>query len=139
MNIKPASELYPDFREGYSTGDYYPILESFGEILVQSDDDDYQGDSRVLYRDADRYGILIFGWGSCSGCDALQAADTLKEVDELIAGLADGIRWGSLGETIDYMKTHDWGGDFSCHSDETKVFVRDAIAVLEDEKTKQGE
>ena len=67
--------------------DYRPMIDSFGyEILLQVDDKDYQGDSRLLFRDVSRYGILIFGWGSCSGCDSLQACESLEDVEKLRNG-----------------------------------------------------
>ena len=50
---------------------YRDLIASMGvENLLQVDDNDYQGDSRILVRDYHRYGLLLFGWGSCSGCDA---------------------------------------------------------------------
>ena len=63
--MRPITEVYSD--ESYF-GDYQPLLESFEyDILLQIDDNDYQGDSRLLFKDGDRFGILTFGWGSCSG------------------------------------------------------------------------
>lgn len=53
--------------------DYKPIVNSFGKIIIQVNDGDYQEDSYILLEDDGRYGYLSFGWGSCSGCDALQA------------------------------------------------------------------
>lgn len=72
-----AKVLCPDFFRAmqYCEGpsSYQPIMDSFGNIILQVDDNDYQGDSRLLYREDDRIGFLQFGWGSCSGCDSLQA------------------------------------------------------------------
>lgn len=54
---------------------YEGLIDSFGvEIVLDEHDDDYQGDSFYLLRDNDRFGYLAFGWGSCSGCDAFEAA-----------------------------------------------------------------
>lgn len=60
----------------YSYG-YEGLVDSFGvEIVFDEHDDDYQGDSFYLLKDAEgRYGFLNFGWGSCSGCDAYQDAE----------------------------------------------------------------
>lgn len=62
---KPLQEIYPGADKGYfSEEDYVPLLQSFGyEILLQVDEDDYQGDSIVIFRDTDsaRYGYLMFG------------------------------------------------------------------------------
>lgn len=91
-----AQTLYPEAGERTyfdSPYDYDPIIRSFGEVLVQVDDDDYIGDTRVLLRKDGRYGFLNFGWGSCSGCDALQASDSYEEIDELIDDLENDIKW----------------------------------------------
>lgn len=99
--MKTARELYPDalincdWTDPYleTIYDYQPILDSFGKILVQVDDSGYDGDSRVFYQFEDRtFGVLQFGWGSCSGCDALQACHSYEEVDELIAHLESQIK-----------------------------------------------
>ena len=97
------------------------------------DDDDYQGDSRVLFRDGERYGVLIFGWGSCSGCDALQACDTYEEVDDLRHQLEGEIVWGTREETLAYIKGKDWAGTFIWHADETKEFLDEAVKLLEED------
>ena len=55
--MKIAKELY---EEG-CWYDYQPMLEEFGEILVQVDEDDYQGDSYLLYKKDNQYGFLVFG------------------------------------------------------------------------------
>lgn len=103
--MKTARELYED--EGYWY-DYQPMLDEFGEILVQVDDNDYQGDSFLIYRNNSQYGLLIFGWGSCSGCDALQACDNINEVQKLMNSLYDSITWfDSLQELKDYISNDD--------------------------------
>ncbi len=130
-----AKDLYEvDEDGGYWASSYQPMLDSFGDILVQVDDEDYQGDSRVLYYSGGRYGWLQFGWGSCSGCDALQACDSIEEVQELMDDLCGRIQWwGSAKEALDFFKTHDWKGDYSWSRDEQMEFVGKAIAYLEAE------
>ena len=95
--MKTALELYSeeygiDNLIGYIF-DYTPMLEQFGEILIRVDDNDYQGDSYLIYKKENSYGYLRFGWGSCSGCDALQACDTIQEVQELMDTLYNDIIW----------------------------------------------
>ena len=93
--------------------DYGELVESMEyEVLAQADDDDYQGDSLYLLRDGQRYGVLTFGWGSCSGCDALQACSTMTEATELRDELHQSITWGSQEEIAGYLDVHDWAGDF---------------------------
>lgn len=91
---------------------YTEIVETFGEIVVEATEEDYQGDSLFLIRQADssewngfRYGVLTFGWGSCSGCDSLQAVDTQEDVDSLQDDLERGIQWfgGEISGVVDYF------------------------------------
>ena len=108
------------------------MLDSMGyETLLRVDDCDYQGDSRMILRDGSRYGVLIFGWGSCSGCDALQACDSMKEIDDLRTSLRDSVKWfESQAECLRYFETHDWEGDYCWHADETRQFVLEGKQLL---------
>ena len=132
--MKKARDLYDadDNDPYFCVFDYQPILDAFGEILLQVDDADYQGDSRVLYRfDDGTYGYLQFGWGSCSGCDALQACRNYDEVDELIADLYHSIkRFNDSQEALAFFLNHDWEGDYSWHQEEQIRFVNEAVKLL---------
>lgn len=131
MTIK-SQDLYPSYEEPfYGPSDYSPILDSFGKILVQVDDEDYQGDSRVLYFKDGLYGYLNFGWGSCSGCDSLQACESHSEIQELIDGLEKDIMWLNKEEMLKFFKERDWEGQYSWHIEETKKFVEEVINYLE--------
>jgi hypothetical protein len=138
MGIRSAREIYPGLtdRFAYGPGDYSPIIESFGDVLLRVDDwdgvdsDISGGDSRILYRNGDRYGILVFGWGSCSGCDALAGCGSLAEIDDLVEELAAKIEWGKIGEILGFLKEHDWEGDYSWSKEETRSFVAEAKAIL---------
>lgn len=54
------------------------------ETVVRTDEGSYQGDSIILLKRWNEYYIANWGWGSCSGCDALEAsndnADSLAEL-----------------------------------------------------------
>ena len=127
--------LYQDCDWGWY--DYQPMLDSFGNIVVQVDDEAYQGDSRVLYEKDGKIGLLVFGWGSCSGCDALQACNSLEEVQELYDELFDSIKWfDSRASAVEYFKGHDWKGDFS-YGQETREFVRKSVLFLAPEEADQ--
>lgn len=111
--------------------DYQPMLDAFGRIVIQVDDIDYQGDSRLLYDEDGKIGILIFGWGSCSGCDALQACDTFEELQELCDTLQNNIKWfDDKKQALEWFNTHDWQGDYSWCAEETKEFVNKCIDYL---------
>lgn len=103
--MKKAKEIYKNDR--FSWYDYQPMLNEFGEILIQVDEEAYQGDSFLLYKNDNKYGFLTFGWGSCSGCDALQACDTIDEVQELMDNLYNAIKWfDSLQELKCYISDY---------------------------------
>ena len=125
--MKPIEQVFEDNYYHYDG-----LLESFGyEKLLQVDDNDYQGDSRLLYRDGDRYGFLSFGWGSCSGCDALQACCDLKEVDELRQQLFGQIIWkDNKAEMRDFLANRDWEAQWCGNRKETKEFVAKALELL---------
>lgn len=132
--MKDIREIYPDEDSGwFCIGDYQPLLKSFGyPILLQVDDDDYQGDSRLIFQDGSKYGLLIFGWGSCSGCDSLQGCNSYEEVDALRNGLLNDIKWfGSASSMLEYLNTHDWEGDYSWRDEKARQFVEEAKTLME--------
>jgi hypothetical protein len=119
--MKKAKEIYAEdlmrIEEGDSLEcriyDYQPMLEEFGEIILQENDDSYQGDSFLIYKDGERYGYLNFGWGSCSGCDALQACGTIEEVQELMDELCNRIIWCENIDAFEqWFKSRDWQGNY---------------------------
>lgn len=136
--MKTFDEMYPPTYEGewedsfYGPGDYQPILNAIGEIALQVDDRDYQGDSRVLYRDGNRYGLLTFGWGSCSGCDGLQACSSKAEVMELAVKLEQYVKWLLAPEMIEYLEHPDRELGYSWRDEETKEFKEKALALLKE-------
>lgn len=143
-NWRSIAEVYPSEAKEqaengsfYGPSDYDPLLRSWGYgVLLQVDDEDYQGDSRLLLKrwisGGMQYGYLKFGWGSCSGCDSLQACSTLEEIEALRRELHAQIRWGTRPELLEFFKTHDWQGDYDWHHGETRRFVRAAVVLLEE-------
>lgn len=91
----------PEWVKGEYGVTYEDIVKSWGhEVLDISETGSYQGDYEVLLRDANgRYGITVFGYGSCSGCDELQATEPWNDegdwngVVELRDKLAADITW----------------------------------------------
>lgn len=134
-NASRAQALYPEAADRTyfdSPYDYDPIIKSFGEVLVQVDDDDYQGDTRVLLRKGSRFGFLVFGWGSCCGCDALQACDSYQEVDELIDDLENDIKWfDTLAEAQAYIANdEERQGSYYYHEAEWEKFKAAVMEVM---------
>ena len=126
--------LYKEEEGNYGWYDYQPMVEAFGNVVVQVDDDDYQGDTRVLYDNNGKIGHLVFGWGSCSGCDALQACETLDDVQELCNMLENSIIWfNSKAGALKWFEAHDWEGSWEWHCDETKKYINQSIEYLKGE------
>lgn len=122
-------KIYPNIR--YEWCDYQPMLDAFGKIVIQVKDDDYSGDTRILYEKNGIFGHLIFGWGSCSGCDALQACGSYAELQELCDRLQESIIWfEDIDTAIKWFKNHDWEGDFSWHDKNTNLYVEKALKFL---------
>lgn len=132
--MKTARELYPTLDSAgsfWGPSDYRPILDDIGAAILQTDDDDYRGDSRVLYSDGERIGWLQFGWGSCSGCDALQGCNSYDELQSLMDSLRDSVHWfDTKAEALAFFLSHDWKGDYSWHASEQREFVTSAITLL---------
>jgi hypothetical protein len=129
-----AKEIYSNYidEDGWvSIDDYQPIINAIGTVALQVDDDSYHGDSRILYDDGSKIGYLQFGWGSCSGCDALKACRNIDKAQELINKLEQDTKWFESKEVaLNYFKTHDWEGDYSWYYDKQKVFIQKAIEYL---------
>lgn len=64
------------------------------EILAWETFGDYQGDYAIIVKRNDMLGFLVIGYGSCSGCDALEACETQEEYDALMLSVLDSISWG---------------------------------------------
>lgn len=74
----------PDWVKSQYGVDYEDIVRSWGHEVVAFDTTgSYQGDHEALLRDSDgRYGITVIGYGSCSGCDHLEAIQPYDYADE---------------------------------------------------------
>lgn len=74
---------------------YEDVINSFGvEVVAIECMGSYQGDYAVALRDSNKVGFLMFGYGSCSGCDSLAACDTDEELESLQSRLFESISWG---------------------------------------------
>jgi hypothetical protein len=109
--------------EGYG---YDNLLASFDvPVVLKVDDNDYQGDSRLLLKDGERWGILTFGWGSCSGCDAYEACSGLADYVELRDQLWNDIHWeADASALLAYIDGKDWSLDYG--GDATLAFITKA-------------
>lgn len=133
--MKPLTELYPnpeDWKWGPSIG-YHELIESMGyEVIASEAIGSYQGDYLFLLTDEQRIGFLTFGYGSCSGCDSLQACDSAEETENLRESLHNGIFWGTKEEVIAHLKGRDQGNEWWMNDHEGQVVRTKFIALLED-------
>lgn len=88
-----------------------------------------QVSSRSLY-EGTMYGFLTFGWGSCSGCDALLACGSFDRVMTLLHTLKESIIWKTKEDMLEYFKTKDWSLDHYGGVDEFKDFKYKVITML---------
>jgi hypothetical protein len=102
------------------------------EILLDVGDDDDQGDSRVLFRSGSRFGHLIFGWASCSGCDALATTDgSIAELTTLRDNMLTSVHWEDAAEDMArYLAEKDWALDRVYALEPTLFYVTRAIEIL---------
>nr|WP_221374503.1 hypothetical protein [Actinoplanes polyasparticus] len=117
---------------GSLTGDAYGydnLLASFDvPVVLKVDDNDYQGDSRLLLKDGERWGILTFGWGSCSGCDAYEACSGLADYVELRDQLWNDIHWeANAAALLAYIDGKDWSLEYGWYRDDAmRAFLEKA-------------
>ncbi len=129
--------LYPDLDNSDSTYfygpcDYNPIVKHFGKVILQWDQKSYQGDTGAILKKGNQFGYLNFGWGSCSGCDALQACNNFADIDKLIEHLETQIQWfDSLQDLKDYFAKTDWEAKYCWGEPEFREFVKN-VQKLED-------
>lgn len=108
-------------KDGYRFDDYVSytsLVGLLGKIGIESSDTDYQGDSFYLLEKNEKYGYLTISWGSCSGCDALQACgDVISEIQDLFNGLERSVVWfDSFEEIKEWINNRDWEGTIEYHT-----------------------
>lgn len=112
---------------------YHGMASTFGTVVVDVRDDDYQGDERFLLKSGTRWGVHVTGFGSCSGCDALEAAYYDEAaIEELRLEMGNGIKWfDTAQECKEYLTGKDWETHHSYREKESSEFVALSIAELE--------
>lgn len=128
-----AKKLYPQEESDWfsSPSDYTPILDAIGTVILRVDDDDYQGDTRVLFsRGRREFGFLSFGWGSCSGCDALQACDSFDAIQKVVDGMEKETVWGNAEAIAKHIKSRIEANTYYSSSSDWNRFLTAASALL---------
>jgi hypothetical protein len=115
--VKTAKELYPnceckyyeDDEETYFSHpfDYSPIIENIGNVIIRVKDKDYQGSTRLLLEKDECYAIFVYRWGSCSGCDTLQACKSYENVQKIMDNFNKRVEWKNKEEIVSQIKS-EW-------------------------------
>lgn len=102
--VKKVLELNKT-KYGFSYVGYKDLSRIIGQIVVHKSIGDYQGDTLILFynKKEKMYGVLNFGWGSCSGCDALEGCEDLDDHVNLFLHLQDSTKWMSSDELINWL------------------------------------
>lgn len=89
-------------------GSYNDLIEDFGSVVLSETFGSYQGDMFYVFEKDGQYGFLEVGYGSCSGCDALEACQSISDLYDLQASLRSSIRWfDTYSELKDYAMSDD--------------------------------
>jgi hypothetical protein len=135
----PIKEIFPNLNEGtyFSHPSYSELFKGINaSVVLTYDVGSYQGSSWLLFRakGCDLYGFLEFGWGSCSGCDALQACDSYEDLDKLRHRLINSIVWNSVSKTVKFLREKDWETMSDGSVGKGEEFVKQALPLLLTEK-----
>ena len=127
-------KVFPNaFEDGWRPNvAYEELYKQFGTVLIQIDIGLYSGDTFVVLEKDGKYGYLVFGWGSCSYCDALLGCSDFDDLQGLSDHLETSIKWfDTKDELKEWAEVHDWEGDWAWHGNFNDVtrFV-DAIRTL---------
>lgn len=91
----------------------------------------YQGDLIVIVKKADKFGMIVTGYGSCSGCDVLQACyNNKKKLKQLQKELCDKVIWKDITPFITYLKKKDWRSEYYYGEQELPPFIAHVIENL---------
>lgn len=86
---------------------YDQIVATQGEMLGNWTLGDWQGDYVYLLQNEDKYAFTVIGYGSCSGCDALEGCENDEEFNELKDSIINGIVWGTKQDVYDYINNQE--------------------------------
>lgn len=123
---------WSSFEDSGTSVEYEDIVSSFGNVLVEVNEDDYSGSSWVLLKAKDnRFGYLTYSWGSCSGCDALEACDSIEEREELHSELWNSITWNkSLDKLLDIVRAEIKKDESWMQNSEQEDFAKQCESFL---------
>lgn len=113
---------------------YRGLVERRFTVLAEEEFGDYQGDILFVVLDpqTNQLGVIVTGYGSCSGCDAYQAAeDSAAELNELAAELHRSVHHGTVPELREYLVGRDGELRWSFHEGGFAEAVDKALGAAE--------
>jgi hypothetical protein len=108
------------------------MVASAGTIIKDWNIGYWQGDYIYLLKNGDKFGFTVIGYGSCSGCDALEGCGSQEEVDELKKSVVDSILWSTADEIEKYI-TNEEANRWYFHEDEWETVQAELIQELKRE------
>lgn len=143
LTIEKLKSLYPYERDSdyFYVSDYGPLDALIGEEVVCVSDPDYQGETRILYQKMnednmfdDMYTVRTYYWGSCSGCDALQACSSWEDLLDYAQSHIANVQWFNREELIQHLDNiiaeHEKSNYWGYHCSEEMQFLRECYEYL---------
>lgn len=132
MNTFPKNWTgYTELEEWLEGAGYDEMLSGVGaEVLAFEAIGDYQGDYFYLLKRGDEYAFLVLGYGSCSGCDALEACYDLSDKMELFSDIVTGIQWMTKKELRKELLDKDEKIHWYSSDDDAKKFIKNCAGML---------
>ncbi len=119
------------FYSGYAC-EYDNIVAEFGETIIYKIHESYSGDMWYLLNINGKLAYLNLSYGSCSGCDALQGCNSLKDLTDLIIEIYNSmVKFETLQEAKEYFEAEARQFDASWYYDENKDFIKEALIYIE--------
>lgn len=126
----------PDPEGGETYLDYSKLLELMDyEVLFEKSCGSYQGDLVFLLKHPEKgFGFTVVGYGSCSGCDALEACDSVSDVHDLMQTLDNHITWReSKIELAGFLAIRDKANHWHWNDDEVNAAADEIVDILSGE------
>jgi hypothetical protein len=126
---------------------YSDIVADWGyEILASKTFGEWQGDYVYLLSHSGRVGVAIIGYGSCSGCDALEGTDTgrgqipwreYQPIMDLSRSLRESIRWfAEPDDVLAWLESSKAENNWWYYDEEIATYVRSYMQSLATKKNK---
>lgn len=122
------SQLYNKKHDYMSSPKVEELIGSAGcDVIASTYIGSWSGDVLMVLKNGTGFGLLIVGYGSCSGCDALKSCNTFEELFDFREKLFKSIMWKEYSEFIEYLKNKDWETEFYCSDKKNLKIVKEFI------------